>query len=134
MMQNTKSNPIYVEQMLPYQDWRYVEVVHDFHKHLGTDETRTYVRMINDTVKPFKKGHSDAQSALRWLSLAAIGGLITPLCQRALELVREHNLNQVAEKASKPQATKEKIMQAWHRWQKSWSQRRLSTLKQSQTP
>lgn len=113
MTNNTKSNPIYVQEMIPYQDWKYVEVVRDFHKHLGTDASRARVRMLNDTVKQFKSEHSNAQNALRWLSLAAIGGLITPLCQRALEMVREHSRNQVAEKAPKPQATKEEILQAW---------------------
>lgn len=92
---NTKDNVfVAVEQMLPYQDWSYVEVVRDFHKHFGTNKSRAHIKLLNDTVKPFKKLQCDEQSALRWLSLASFGGLITPLCQRALELVRDHKLKE----------------------------------------
>ncbi len=107
------NNTVVFTDLIPYQDWQYVEVIRDFHKHLGNKETKDKIGLLNEVIKPYRKAKGGALAALRYMSLAVyMGGIMTPDCMHALELVRNHKLNQQV-KDSRPQATKEEIIEAW---------------------
>lgn len=110
-----KSNNVTFNQLIPFQDWAYVEVVRDFHKHLGDEDTACKLAVLNEVIKPYRKAKGNERAALQFLTLAVyMGGILTPDCMHALDLVRNHKLNkQVKDKDTRPQATKEEIMEAW---------------------
>lgn len=107
------NNTVVFTDLIPYQDWPYVEVIRDFHKHLGSKETQDKIGLLNEVIKPYRKAKGDALAALRYMSLAVyMGGIMTPDCMHALEIVRNHKLNQQV-KDTRPQATREEILEAW---------------------
>lgn len=78
-------------QLLPYQNWAFVEVVKDYHKHLGSDETIEKIELLIDTVTPYRQQYGDTKAALRFMTLAVyMGGILTTDCMHALETVRIH--------------------------------------------
>ena len=79
------NNTVVFTDLIPYQDWQYVEVIRDFHKHLGNKETKDKIGLLNEVIKPYCKAKGDALAALRYMSLAVyMGGIMTPDCMHAL--------------------------------------------------
>lgn len=90
---NTNAITIPVE-LLPYQDWSYVGVICDYHKHLGDESSKSKLALLNEVIKPFRKQKGDDLAALRFMTLALyMGDIMTNGCMRALKLVRDHKLN-----------------------------------------
>ena len=84
-------NIVTFKELLPFQDWAYVEVVRDYHKHLGNDDTTRKIAVLNETIKPYRKAKGNERAALQFLTLAVyMGGILTNDCMRALEMVKAH--------------------------------------------
>ena len=90
---STNSIPVPTE-LIQYQDWAYVEVIRDYHKHLGNESSKSKLALLNEVIKPFRKQKGDDLAALRFMTLALyMGDIMTDGCMRALALVRDHKLN-----------------------------------------
>lgn len=106
------SNIVTFKELLPFQSWTYVEVVRDYHKHLGNEETVRKLAVINETIKPYRKAKGNERAALQFLTLAVyMGGILTNDCMRALEMVKAHR-----EKAAVPSATAQSKTDAPKGW------------------
>lgn len=102
------------EELLPYQNWAYVEVVRDYHKHLGNYDTNRKLTVLNETIKPYRKAKGNDRAALQYLTLAVyMGGILTNDCMRALEMVKAHREKPSTATKANTKAEKAKVEETW---------------------